>query len=313
MTTRRNLRPAFSVSGHDRDSATRENPERLEAARNDPDALVIVLFRGSVLTAAGGSEAGEHPSIEFLRLAQAHHTVPATVPSDAQDFFLGRLRTNGVPVFARVLHASPPEHLSFTHSRELAHILSPEHAGLLAQALAVSEWHARYAFSPTTGRPTETHQGGWMRQDPESGEQFFPRTDPAVIVLVRDRDDRILLGSNVLWEVGRYSLLAGFVEAGESLEDAVIREVFEESGIRVVNPVYRASQPWPFPRSLMLGFEATIAPDQDPAATIPDGEEIVDLRWVSREDLLADPPLLMLPGESSIARSLINDWLNEKA
>ncbi len=117
-------------------------------------------------------------------------------------------------------------------------------------------------------------------------ERPVPRTDAAVIALVTDQHDRIVLGSNALWEARRYSLLAGFVEPGESLEAAVIREVFEESGLVVTNPVYVGSQPWPFPASLMVGFRADI--DETSLANIrPDGTEIIDLRWFSREELLA--------------------------
>jgi NAD+ diphosphatase len=138
---------------------------------------------------------------------------------------------------------------------------------------------------------------------------IFPRTDPAIIVLVLDNDDRLLLGSNILWPEGRYSLLAGFVEAGESLEQAVIREIFEESGLRVDRPHYLGSQAWPFPRSIMLGYSARVAPDQDPSGILPDGAEIVDLRWLSRDELRAEAGTLLLPGSTSIARGLIEHWL----
>src|SRR5690606_28828848 len=136
--------------------------------------------------------------------------------------------------------------------------------------------------------------------------EVFPRTDPAIIVAVVDADDRLLLGSNAMWEVNRYSLLAGFVEPGESLEAAVAREVFEESGVRVVDPVYLGSQPWPFPSSLMLGFRALA----DPAGSWelrPDGAEILELRWFTREELrqareTGPDAAVILPGGASIAR-----------
>ena len=140
---------------------------------------------------------------------------------------------------------------------------------------------------------------------------MFPRTDAAVIALVTDQHDRIVLGSNALWEARRYSLLAGFVEPGESLEAAVIREVFEESGLVVTNPVYVGSQPWPFPASLMVGFRADI--DETSMANIrPDGTEIIDLRWFSREELLASLDDVLLPGRPSIARAMIEDWLGDE-
>lgn len=132
-----------------------------------------------------------------------------------------------------------------------------------------------------------------------------------MIALVTDDKDRIVLGSNALWESRRYSLLAGFVEPGESLEAAVVREVFEESGLVVTNPVYMGSQPWPFPASLMVGFRAEI--EQESLAGIrPDGTEIVDLRWFTREELLASLGDVLLPGRPSIARAMIEDWLGQE-
>jgi NAD+ diphosphatase len=152
-------------------------------------------------------------------------------------------------------------------------------------------------------------ESGWVRRCPADGSQVFPRTDPAVIVLITDADDRILLGSNALWENNRYSLLAGFVEPGESLESAVIREMFEESGLHVVDPVYLGSQPWPFPASIMFGFTVRLAPGQSPEALAPDGEEILDLRWFSRDELRAASDDIVLPGPSSIAHAIIERWL----
>ena len=191
--------------------------------------------------------------------------------------------------------------------RQVGTLLSDRDAGMLTEALAIFNWHHSHRFSPKTGEATVSEKGGWVRRDPISGGEVFPRTDPAVIVGVVDADDRLLLGSNALWESNRYSLLAGFVEPGESLEQAVTREIFEESGVHVTDPVYLGSQPWPFPASLMLGFTARVA-DGFVGSGTPDGTEILDLRWFSRDELAAALPDIKLPGPTSIARAIIEEW-----
>jgi NAD+ diphosphatase len=144
-----------------------------------------------------------------------------------------------------------------------------------------------------------------------SNQQIFPRTDAAVIVLVTDDDDRILLGNNAMWESNRYSLLAGYVDPGESFEAAVEREVFEESGLRIDRAQYVGSQPWPFPASLMVGFVARVRSDSEASNLQPDGEEILSLRWFSRDELRGSLDDIILPGRTSIARSLIEQWFGE--
>jgi NAD+ diphosphatase len=192
--------------------------------------------------------------------------------------------------------------------RRIGAHLDERDAGLFTQALAILNWHTVSRFSPAAGVETVPAQAGWVRQD-ETGKEYFPRTDAAVIVGVLDADDRLLLGSNAMWEANRFSLLAGFVEPGESLEAAVIREVFEESGVRVENPQYLGSQPWPFPASLMVGFEARVVAGADTVGR-PDGDEIVALRWFTRDELRAavDAGDVLLPGRTSIARAIIEHW-----
>ncbi|MFO7689127.1 MAG: NAD(+) diphosphatase, partial [Cryobacterium sp.] len=189
-------------------------------------------------------------------------------------------------------------------------VLSARDTGLFTEALGVLNWHHSHGFCPRCGAATHVESAGWVRRCPACGGSVFPRTDPAVIMLITDAQDRLLLGSNALWENNRYSLLAGFVEPGESLEAAVIRESFEESGLRVTEPEYVGSQPWPFPASIMMGFTARLAAEQSPDALLPDGEEILDLRWFSRAELgAAAAGWLTLPGTSSIAHALIARWL----
>jgi NAD+ diphosphatase len=183
-------------------------------------------------------------------------------------------------------------------------VLSDRDAGLLVHAVGLTNWHASHPRCPRCGTPTEVVQGGAVRRCPEDGSEHFPRTDPAVIVLVHDGADRALLGRQASWPQGRYSTLAGFVEPGESAEQAVVREVQEESGVRVREVTYRASQPWPFPSSLMLGFRALADGDVEPVAR--DGE-LEDVRWFTREEFrdrfTGGPP------QVSIAYTLISDWV----
>jgi NAD+ diphosphatase len=190
--------------------------------------------------------------------------------------------------------------------REVALGLSPRDAGLFVEAAAIANWHATHTHCPRCGHRTEPEQGGWVRRCPADSSEHYPRTDPAIIVTVVDEQDRLLLGSSKQWAGNRYSTLAGFVEPGESLEAAVIREVAEESGIEVHSPQYMGSQPWPFPCSLMVGFTAQASSTE----TRPDGVEIVDVRWFTRAELaqaVASGEIRIASG-ISIARSLIEHW-----
>ena len=172
-------------------------------------------------------------------------------------------------------------------------------------AVALLAWHDRARFCERCGHSTHLVSAGFARRCDGCGAENFPRTDPAVIVAVVDADDRLLLAHQVTWPEGRASLVAGFVEAGESAEHAVIREVLEEVGVRIDAMTFLASQPWPFPRSLMLGYTALGTGD-----VVPDGEEIEWGRWYSRDDLrqaLASGELLP-PGAGSIAGRIISLW-----
>jgi NAD+ diphosphatase len=186
--------------------------------------------------------------------------------------------------------------------------LGARDAGLYAEALALANWHSTHLYCPRCGEATEVIQAGWVRDCPQDGHQIFPRTDPAIIVSVIDDQDRILLGSQGVWEDNRWSILAGFVEPGESLAAAVQREVFEESGVRVIEPEYLGSQSWPFPYSLMVGFTARVDPAHQGDELAPDGIEIEKLRWFSREEIAAEADQLLLPGKLSIAGALIERW-----
>lgn len=193
--------------------------------------------------------------------------------------------------------------------------LVDEDAGAFVTAVALGRWFADFRFCPRCGAPARLRSAGWSRLCTGCGREQFPRTDPAVIVAVSDaRNERLLLGQNAAWAVdNRFSTFAGFVEAGESLETAIRREVAEEAGVVVDDLVYRGSQAWPYPRSLMLGFHAVTT---DASRARPDGEEIVAVRWFDRAEIrssLAGMGPVMLPGSASIARRLIADWCGDEA
>ena len=168
--------------------------------------------------------------------------------------------------------------------REVGSLLGARDAGLFTHAVALANWHDTHTHCPLDGTPTAPEPGGHSSRCPQDGTEHFPRTDPAVIMLVTDPDDRCLLARNAAWPGRRVSILAGFVDPGESAEQAVVREVGEETGIKVTNVRYVGSQPWPMPRSLMLGFRADAAAGQD--ITV-DQDELAEAHWFSRDGLLA--------------------------
>ncbi len=283
----------------DRDNLARERDGLFEELWADPATRILPILQGSALLSS--------PTTLALLPVDA-------VPAADLRVYLGRSTSTtspepaGTPIVAVLLEDAG--HLAegeWANLRSVGSRLSDRDAGIFTEALGILNWHTSHLFSPRTGEPTVSEKGGWVRRDPVSNTEVFPRTDAAIIVGITDADDRILLGSNALWETNRYSLLAGFVEPGESLESAVIREVFEESGIHVVDPVYLGSQPWPFPASLMLGFLAKVDPEHGPETT-PDGVEILDLRWFTRDELAAALTEITLPGPTSIARAILEEW-----
>ena len=291
-----------------RDSASRGVPGLLDDAWGRATTRVVAIWRGEVLC-------DTDPTLRIRLLS------PADIPQWDKRLYLGQTteRSEDIPAGETVVgvmldddqaRALEPDVGRWVSGRTSGHALSSRDAGLLVEALALSNWHRSHQFSPLTGHPTRHSHAGWVVVDEVTGHEMYPRTDAAIIVLVTDSNDRVVLGSNALWEAQRYSLLAGFVEPGESLEAAVVREVWEESGLVVKNPVYWGSQPWPFPASLMVGFRAEL--DEEASGSLrPDGNEIVDLRWFSRAELLASAGDIVLPGPTSIARQMIDDWCGQ--
>ncbi|HZC72804.1 MAG TPA: NAD(+) diphosphatase [Jatrophihabitans sp.] len=238
----------------------------------------------------------------------------AAAAPDGPRRFLGLV--GDVPYFAVT---AEPDGDGWKTLREFGARADDLDAGLVVSAVALEQWHQRHKHCPMCGAATVESQAGWTRTCVEDGSLHFPRTDPAVIMLVHDGGDRALLGRGHQWGEGRFSTLAGFVEPGESLEAAVAREVYEEVGVAVRDVRYLASQPWPFPSSLMLGFVARL--DGDAAITL-DPVEMADAAWFTRDEVRRArnwtdedvPPvegtrLRAIPPHLSISRFLIDRWL----
>lgn len=269
-------RPPLASSALDRDARIRTSPEALAAAWAEPGARILRL-QGVQVPIMGGAE-----GVLQLALAPVEGEFSER-PNDTTSGHCYLGRKDGAPVFAEHAAADAagaPANgplstgvagAEWQHPYDVAMRLSEADRELITVASALLRWHESSVFSTRDGEATQPAWGGWARHD-QSGGEHFPRTDPAVIVLV-EHEGRVLLGSNVLWESGRFSLLAGFIEAGESAEQTVVREIYEEAGIRVDDVEYVTSQPWPFPRSLMMGFRARLAAGVTPEDVSPDPEE----------------------------------------
>jgi len=202
---------------------------------------------------------------------------------------------------------NPIERPDFKSLREIGDDLSDAQMGLAVHTQALANWHHSHQFCARCGATTTSSLGGSVRKCDKDASEHYPRTDPAIIVLVKDKDDRILLGRQAVWPEHRFSNFAGFVEPGESFEHAVAREVTEESGLSVDEIIYLGSQPWPFPASVMIAFHAVT---HNPAAARPDGTEIVEVRWYSRQSMKQAiiEKTLLLPPAMSVSRRMLEAW-----
>jgi NAD+ diphosphatase len=275
----------------------------------DDESAPLVLAR-RVRRGRGAPRTGQASDVLVHGPAEPPTTADLVVPAgagatngDAAGAWAGGIggRRDGhptVPVTAPGLRWVP--------LREAGADLPARDAGLATMAVALDEWHSRHPRCPRCGAPTVPAQAGWIRVCTLDGSEHYPRTDPAIIVAVVDDDDRILLGHNAAWPAGRFSTLAGFVEAGESAEHAVAREVAEETAVVVDRVDYRGSQPWPFPASLMLAFRGHAAS----TAVTADGHEVTEARWFTRDELAAATGAgdVLLPMRTSVAYALITDW-----
>lgn len=298
MTQGDQVRAPLARGALDRAAAERADESLLVAARADPATRVLVL----------------HDDAAPLSGADAlHYVSPTAVPAGAEWAFLGRT-AHGVAVLLAAFDAAARTPLvapaGWGRLRTVGGALGALDAATFVQGLSLGRWLLDSPFCPACGTRTHAHTAGWSRLCPACGREHFPRTDPAVIVAVTSADgQRLLLGSNALWGQDRYSCFAGFVEAGESLEQAVHREVQEECGVRLDGIRFAGSQAWPYPRSLMAGFHARCVDDAQARA---DGEEIVQVRWFTRAEVAAaldGGSEFALPGSASIAHALIRGWL----
>ncbi|RZQ62604.1 NAD(+) diphosphatase [Amycolatopsis suaedae] len=325
-----NTLPTLSRSTADRQETLRTDPDRLHARW--PQAAVVLLDDrgrmpvprdGRTLATRKARDYGEIPPEDAVFLGQWEETdywaLPGEPPEDADQ----------VPItgsWGLRLEAPLADGELWLDLRGHGDLLDDTSAGLFTTALALRHWRRRATFCAVCGGRTRLVQFGWATKCESCGREEYPRTDPAVICLVHDdagvNGERVLLARQPIWPPGRYSILAGFVEAGESLEGCVVREVREEVGAEVSDVRYLGSQPWPFPRSIMLGFAARA--DADAPLRLADGE-IEAARWYTRAEVVEaleagrdgypdpeapdfDPTRLVMPGNSSIARVMLESW-----
>jgi len=292
-------RLALSRSTVDRATPQRADGAWVEAAWEDPSSRVLVVSDSQALVRSVDGR----PELVFVSSAEAPEGTKFLLGVDADDVAYFGVSVPGGASRVR----SGEDDVQPMSLRQVGALLSDRDAGLLTHAVALANWHDTHTHCPRDGTPTVPAPAGHLTTCPTDGSEHFPRLDPAVIMLVIDPDDRCLLARNALWPKGRMSVLAGFVEPGESAEHAVAREVFEETAITVGHIRYLGSQPWPMPRSLMLGFQAAAPAGQ--RITV-DAEEIGEARWFTREEMLAaiGTGELALAPTSSIARRLIEFW-----
>lgn len=309
----------FGGSALDRAGELRDKPDAVAAALQDPDTRAIVLWRGKPLISPERpttlarlplnhpvlAEAQEAPILLGREdgAARFAYDISAWVPEGLDESALG-----GFLDPSAQQHPALPKELAFLELRRIMTWLSPRDAELAATGKAILGWHKTHRFCACCGVKTEIVQAGWQRRCPSCKAGHFPRTDPVVIMLIT-HGNSVLMGRSPGWPEGMYSLLAGFVEPGETLEAAVRREVFEEAGVHVGAVSYLASQPWPFPASLMFGCRGEATSKE---ITI-DPVEIEDAIWVSREEMMrafaGQHPHILPARKGAIAHFLLENWL----
>jgi NAD+ diphosphatase len=304
MTSHKPIKLPLSLAEVDRAAHLRLDESYLKAAWKNAQVLQFqdekFLSNENQVKFVAGSELGEYQSqsdyflgVDDIENEETAHYFVRNYSSEAQ-------AGNELPV----------ENLRTL--REIGAFLSPRDIGLSVHAQGLANWHKKHPRCSQCGAATTVISGGSVRKCLIDESEHYPRTDSAIIVLVKDNQDRVLLGRQKVWPKNRFSTFAGFVEPGESFEHCVVREVGEEAGITLNKINYLGSQPWPFPSSLMIAFEATT---DNPGAARPDGDEIEEIRWFSRAEMkqaITDATLI-LPLDISVARQMINGWYGDDA
>jgi NAD+ diphosphatase len=293
MASNKPLKLPLAVAEVDRSAHLRSDEAYIKSAW--PNALVLQFVSekfvsySNQLTFVKGASLGEYDSqIDYFLGVK-----------DGENFFLRHLNDETLTS-------------EFKSLRAIGSFLSPRDIGLAVHAQGLANWHSKHPRCSLCGGPTVVVLAGAVRRCPTDQSEHYPRTDSAIIVLIKNDKDQILLGRQKVWPKYRFSTFAGFVEPGESFEHCVIREVREEAGVELTKINYLGSQPWPFPASLMIAFEAIT---NTPELARPDGDEIEEIRWFSREEMksaILDKSLI-LPFEISVARQMINAWYGDGA
>lgn len=297
----------FAGNPLNRASEKRPDAAWIKAQQDDPNSLAIALWNGKPLVedAPGADKAVRiaYLSVPMLREIAA---------SEDRQLFMGLWKDTAVFAFDLDGGADPADGPlrglgRFEDLRGVALRLPATDAGILATAKSMFEWRRKHTFCPNCGQPSAATDGGWKRICPSCGVEHFPRTDPVVIMLPTI-GEKCLLGRQAIWPKGMYSALAGFLEPGESIEEACAREVMEEAGLTATTVRYHSTQPWPYPSSLMIGLFAEVSDDN----ATPDLTELEEVRWFTRTEIQAllrgELPGVFAPGAMAIAHQLIKAW-----
>lgn len=305
----------------DRDAVRRNDANYLNSLKDSPNtSYILVTARGEVAIKSdhvygqaphGGLTPPDLANMEAEQLLELNHAQVAQLPFSPQEpYYLGKY---GEKSYLALRVEAPSQQLEenwqrcFAPLRAVAGMLEPYQGDLAAAAVALATWDKNTKFCERCGASLKLACAGWEKHCTACAHITYPRTDPAIIVAITDDAERLLLIHGATWQPGRYSVVAGFVEAGESLEAAVVREALEETGIKISQASYCSSQPWPFPRSLMFAFTARAGGQQEPKA---DMQEVGHAFWVSREEFtqLVLEGKVIVPGRASSGHALVRAW-----